>query len=255
MTMKRSTRLIHKWTGLLSCLFILIVSITAIGLNHHDFLYSLNKTKQSDIFNSSMIKKMAVDPFNNRHIIASDEEKSLYSSNDSGKTWNKLELFVPTYKVNNICFDPFKKDNVILSLKEAGIYISEDGGEVWDELKLPFFPNEGESIENLAVSQNYIQIKTRFGLYSYNEKNEKWDKQLFEKDLKSKTLTIEELVYKLHTGKIFSNFGIYLYDIISLGLIALSISGIYLSIKPRRKFRVFLNKNEKADIIQLKKSE
>ncbi|MBC7473672.1 MAG: PepSY domain-containing protein [Candidatus Sericytochromatia bacterium] len=251
--MKKSTRLIHKWTGLLSCVFILVVSITAIALNHHDFFSSFGTIKQDNTFSNSQIKKMAIDPFNNQHLIASDEDKSLFSSADSGKNWKKLELFVPTYKVNNISFDPFKKDNIILSLREAGVYISDDGGDVWDELKLPFFPNEGESIDNLSLGKDNIIIKTRFGFYTYNTMNKKWNKQLFDANLKSKILSNEEFIYNLHTGKIFGNTGIYIYDFISVGLIFLAISGIYLSIKPKRKFRVILDQSKNHDIIQLKK--
>lgn len=233
--MRKSSRIIHKWTGLISCLFIIVVSLSAIALNHHDLLDNFNKT--NDIFSISQIKKMSVDPFDSNHIIASDENKLLFSTNDNGKTWNKLELFVPTQKVNNIVFDPFEKDKIVVSLKEAGLFISDDAGEIWDEIKLPFFPNEGEYIENISLSKDIIQVKSRFGLYTYNSKDEKWIIQTIDKKQKENILKTQEIIYNLHTGRIFGEYGVILYDIISIGLILLSISGIILSIRPKIKLK------------------
>lgn len=237
----KNSRLIHKWTGLLSCIFIIVVSLSAIGLNHHDYIQSLYK-KDSQDFSIQQIKKMAADPFNSKHLIASDEDKALYATNNNGKSWTKLELFVPTQKVNNICFDPFQKDKVIVSLKEAGLYVSDDGGEIWDEIKLPFFPNEGEYIENVSLAKDIIQVKSRFGLYTYNSLNEKWENQLTDKAQKQQILNTEEFIYNIHTGRIFGDYGVIIYDIISFGLIILSISGIYLSLRPKNKLRKLFSK-------------
>lgn len=231
--MRKTSRIIHKWTGLISCFFILIVSLSAIALNHHELYDTYNSNKENNSFSISQIKVMGSDPFNSNHIIASDEDKSLFSTKDNGKTWDKLELFVPAQKVNNIVFDPNEKDKVIVSLKEAGLYISDDGGEIWDEIKLPFFPNEGEYIEKVALSKDTIHVKSRFGLYTYNLLHDKWNSQIINKDQKDSILNTQEFIYNVHTGRIFGDYGIIIYDIISLGLILLSISGIILSLKPR----------------------
>jgi hypothetical protein len=241
--MRKSSRTIHKWTGLISCIFIIIVSLSAIALNHHD-LYDNFTKKETDNFSINQIKKMSVDPFNSQHIIASDENKLLFSTNDNGKTWSRLELFVPTQKVNNISFDPFEKDKVVVSLKEAGLYISDDGGEIWDEIKLPFFPNEGEYIENVSLSKDIIQVKSRFGLYTYDSIKDKWINQTIDKSQKQNILSTQEFIYNIHTGKIFGDYGIIIYDIISIGLILLSISGIILSIRPKYRFKRNLSKTQ-----------
>lgn len=231
--MRKSSRIIHKWTGLISCFFILIVSLSAIALNHHDLYDKYYLSKASESFSVSQIKVMASDPFNSNHLIVSDEDKNLFSTIDNTKTWQKVELFVPTQKVNNIVFDPIQKDKVIISLKEAGLYISDDGGEIWDEINLPFFPNEGEYIEKVSLSNHKMFIKSRFGLYIYDSDKDKWESNVIDKTQKENILKNQEFIYNIHTGRIFGEYGIVLYDIISIGLIILSLSGIILSLKPK----------------------
>lgn len=226
----KKNRLIHKWLGLFSLVFVLIVSITAITLNHKDLIY---KNKSNDSFSLSSAQIISSDPFDKNHIIASDMKK-LYDSKDLGKTWTELKLFVPAEKVNNIVFDSSMKDKFFISLKEAGVYVTEDLGEVWDELSLPFAPNEGEYIESLSLSNNNLFIKTKFGFYSYDQDSEKWFTQKFDIN-KEQVLNIHELVYNLHTGKFFGEYGIYLYDLVSISLILLSITGIRISFRPKIK--------------------
>lgn len=226
----KKNRLIHKWLGLFSLVFVLIVSITAITLNHKDLIY---KNKSNDSFSLASAQIISSDPFDKNHIIASDMKK-LYDSKDLGKTWTELKLFVPAEKVNNIIFDSSMKDKFFISLKEAGVYVTEDLGEVWDELSLPFAPNEGEYIESLSLSNNNLFIKTKFGFYSYDQDSEKWFTQKFDIN-KEQVLNIHELVYNLHTGKFFGEYGIYLYDLVSISLILLSITGIRISFRPKIK--------------------
>lgn len=226
----KKNRLIHKWVGLSTLIFILIVSFSAILLNHKDLLY---KNKTEDSFSIASAKILTSDPFNKEHLVASDMKK-LYHSTDLGKTWDELKLFVPAEKVNNIVFDPSIKDKFWVSLKEAGVYVTDDLGEVWDELSLPFAPNEGEYIENLSVNSNNLFIKTKFAFYNYDQESEKWSTQKFDLN-KEQVLNTHELIYNLHTGKFFGEYGIYLYDLVSLGLILLSISGIKISFRPKAK--------------------
>jgi hypothetical protein len=233
--MKKTTRLIHKWLGLLSCLFILMVAVTAVALNHREQLSGLFQ-HGSSVFSPAGIKVMATDPFNGRQIIASDFKK-LFKSANSGKTWQELKLFVPADNVNNIAFDPYEHDKVFISLKRAGIYFSEDGGEVWDELSLPFNPAEGENIENVSLSRNEVHVKTRFALYNYNSLTEKWDTVAFKGIDRQAAVRLDELIYNIHSGRIFGEFGIVIYDTLSAGLILLAISGIYLSLRPRIRIK------------------
>lgn len=227
--MKKNARIYHKWIGIISCFFIIVVSLTAILLNHKSFYV----TKKSETFDIQQATVLTSNPFNYKNLVASDL-KGLYKSEDNGKTWKPLELFVPAKKINNIVFDPYKKDTLIVTLREVGLYISDDNGEIWDEIKLPFSPNEGEYIENLALAKDTIQIKTRFGFYTYNQVTEKWNNLNFDNNKKESILTFEELVYKLHTGRIFEDFGVFISDGICLSLIFLSISGIILSLRIKK---------------------
>lgn len=247
--MKKNNRKIHKWLGLFSCVFIFIVSVSAVGLNHRNLIEKHFYHSDSKIFSVSNIKAMGTDPFDSNHLIASDYKK-LYHSFDRGKSWSELKLFVPSENVNNIVFDPFTKDKILISIKNAGIYFSDDKGDIWDELPLPFTAEQGEYIELINISKNIINIKTRFGFYTYDSLNEKWNNILFNISNKEKLLDIEEIIFNIHTGKIFGNYGIFIYDIFATFLILLSFTGIFITFKPKNQNKIFkenLNGNIKNE--------
>ncbi|WP_196758533.1 hypothetical protein, partial [Streptobacillus moniliformis] len=70
--MKRNTRALHKWLGLISCLFVMLVAMTAIALNHHDLYAKFLQNNPVQQFSAANIKAMASDPFSPKHLVASD---------------------------------------------------------------------------------------------------------------------------------------------------------------------------------------
>lgn len=236
--MKKIYRKIHKYIGLFSFLFMIIVSITAIGLNHPELLVTKkNISKNFDITNSSIIK---INPFEDKNIFASDK-KGLFESKDFGKTWNEVKLFIPSENINNIEFSPNKKDFIAITIENVGLFISEDKGEIWEEISLPFPILEGEYIKSLDISNNSILLKTDFAIYTYNLDIKKWNIFKFDNVNKNYSLKIKQIVYELHTGQFFGKYGRNLYDLISIFFIILSISGLFIYNFPKRKINNKIN--------------
>lgn len=224
--MKRRYRLLHKWIGLLSCIFMLIVASTAILLNHHD-LWFQPRTASHANFDIKKALSIASDPFEPNHLMASDEHH-LFETKDQGKNWKEVKLFVPAEQINQIVFSPTTKDLVIVSLKDVGLYLSDDSGEIWEELNTPFNPLEGEKVETMNMGQQHLFVKTNLALYSMETKEQKWSTQIF-LTKKQAGFQTKDLIYQLHTGQFFGEWGIVLYDLVSLALIFLSITGLLLS--------------------------
>lgn len=233
---RRLLRNLHKWIGIVSCLFMLLVSATAIALNHADLWrpYFLHASTQAG-FDLAHAKYLVADPHQSSHLLASND-KALYQSQDGGRSWTELKLFVPAEKIAGIAFHPARPQFFWVALREVGIYLSDDGGELWEELvDLPFNPVEGEYIQQLTVAQGpTLKVKTELGLYTYGPDG-KWVKQNLSSGNRRQWLSVHDLIWQLHTGRFFGNWGIWLYDLISISLIVLSISGLLLARRPRKK--------------------
>lgn len=230
MSMRRQIWRAHKWIGLCACIFMLIVSLTALGLNHPEWLTA---ERPSAIAATGLqrqnITALAADPFNPKHLVASDEH-ALYQSLDQGHAWQDLPLFVPAEHVNHIAFAPDQPGRLVVSLRDSGLYLSDDGGQIWEEMPLPFKPVAGEQIQTLSLAgKGQIHLKTRQGLY-YFEPKAGWKNNVSTTpQARQQQETRSNWLYDLHTGKIFGPWGLYLYDAAALALIFLSLSGIYLS--------------------------
>jgi len=237
--MRKQNRKLHKWIGIISSIFILIISFTAIFLNHQsEILRVILPNKQNQSFVPAKIIALATDPFAANHLVASDNQ-ALFQSFDGGKNWEELKLFIPGEKINNIAFDPSNKGKFYVAKKEAGIYVTDDGGEIWDSTELPFYAPEGEYIEKLSVGKDgNLTIKTKFALYNGNPEQGKWQTVNFNQSEKEKLIDLSGLIYELHTGKFFGEYGVYFYDLFSIFLVFLACSGLVLAIRPKRKKEV-----------------
>ena len=245
--MRRTVRRLHKWIGVIACLFTLIVSSTALALNHKD-LWLRGVSQAQSHFDVSQSVAQALDPYDHQHLIASDAHH-LYESLDGGYKWEELKLYLPAEHVNNIVFSPQHRDLLWISLRDVGVFSSDDGGYVWDEvLDLPFDPVAGESIQKLSVGhEDSLLIQTRLGQYQYHAGV--WSTLI---RAQNSQLDVQELIWRLHTGHIAS-WGIWLYDLSSLALIFLALSGLYLAIRPRKSKLKVSNahkKNSEKELLQ-----
>lgn len=233
---RRWAHQLHRWVGILSCLFMLVVSGTALALNHADLwrAWFLNPAKIQN-FHLSQARVLTADPHRTGHLLAADQ-KNLFESRDQGQTWQELKLFVPAEKVSGIGFSPEKADQIWVALREVGVYFSEDGGEIWEEVSdLPFNPLSGEKIETLLVGAGpSLQLQTDLAWYTQSPQGV-WKRQALTSGQGRQALDIHDLIWRLHTGRFAGNAGLILYDGIALSLIFLSFSGLWLARRPKRK--------------------
>jgi hypothetical protein len=230
---RHQIRALHKWVGVVCCAFTLVVSVTAVALNHPEAWKPLFSHAQGP-FSPAQAAVMVSDPFAPQHLLASSG-KALFQSRDGGQTWAELKLYVPADKVTTLAFSPTSRDRFWIGLKEVGIFTSDDGGDVWEEVTgLPFDPVAGEYIEQLSITtHNQLVIKTRYGLYT--QQGDGWRSHRFPEINAAGLNTAQDWIWRLHTGRGLGAWGIPLYDAIAVSLIFLALSGLWLSFRPRRK--------------------
>lgn len=242
---RRLTHGLHRWVGIVSCLFMLLVSGTALALNHSDlwkpFFLKPVSTAQ---FGLGQARNLAADPHKSGHLWATDT-KALYTSPDNGQHWQEIKLYVPVEKAVGLALGP-EKGQIWVALREVGVFYSEDGGEIWEELtQLPFNPVSGEVIEKMWVGAGpQLHLQTEFAWYSVNFRGKSptdplqkfsWQRISLQEGQGQTRLEIQDLIWRLHTGRFAGPWGILLYDAVALSLIFLSLSGLWLSRRPKRK--------------------
>ncbi len=240
--LKRFSRRSHRWVGLICCAFLLIISLTALALNHRDLWLAWDL--QGDVntaFSLTQAVTWAVDPFTPQHIVASSD-KQLFESFDNGKKWQEVKLFVPAEHVIGIAYSPVTPETLWVALKNIGVFYSEDNGIIWEEVTtLPPDPVAGETLEAIRVgANNQLYVKTGLGLYTSSARHlspePDWQSQKVQ--AAAAKLDWQTLVWKLHTGQFFGSWGIYLYDGVALSTIFLSLTGLVLFRRQKKKRRV-----------------
>ena len=231
--MKPWIRKLHKWIGIASCLFMLLVASTALALNHRELWLKAERTTGG--FSLAQARVWSADPRTAAHLLAADEHH-LYQSRNGGRSWQELKLYVPAEHVSGIAFAP--SGRLWVALRDAGLYASDDG-EIWEEVAdLPFDPVAGEAIEGLQAGADALYVRSSLGLYTYHPAAGKWeDTGKAQAQRAAGALSLQDWIWRLHTGRGFGPAVQLLYDAIALALILISLSGLALAWKPRRKTR------------------
>ncbi len=113
------------------------------------------------------IKKILVNPKNNKIIYLGTAWSGIFKTSDAGKTWQNLLLKYKTEPknrefrnmdyFNDLVFDPSKNDALIFA-SNYGLLKSMDGGETWQSIKL-LTPPGSVVIRTLTINpQNTKQI-------------------------------------------------------------------------------------------------
>lgn len=236
--MRHRLRSWHKWVGLCASLFLLLVAVTAIALNHRSWWLplTLKQSASQQAFTLAQAEVWAADPFVAGHYLGADAHH-LYESRDAGQHWQELKLYVPAEHVVGICFSARTQDLLWVALQDVGIYASDDGGYVWEELSdLPFDPVAGERIRALAGgAQETLFVQTSLAWYRYRASDSATAKagwqSLTSTEGRGQSLQLQDWIWRLHTGKFWGSAGVWLYDLLALAVIWLAISGIQLSLR------------------------
>ena len=102
-------------------------------------------------------------------IYAGTQERGIYESTDSGKTWEAINIGLRNFDV--LSFARTRAGDLYVSGKYGGLYKSIDGGDSWRSLGL-----EGLLVENMVVGQlDDIYASIDDGLYRSAKMGNGWE--------------------------------------------------------------------------------
>lgn len=224
---------LHRYIGLGICIFLVHLAITGIFLNHSIGL-RLDKTFVSWPWLLNQYNLSVPEPVNIFTI-----GKNNFSTIDGEVFFNDQPIFLAEEDLVGVSQN---KDTFIIASSTRVNVINKDGIILNKENVFPFV------IKNIGISKNEIYINDSQGnIWSSESINDVWkltenigvkwskegsmtpiNQEKIRKYFVGDGISLEQIILDFHSGAIFQKAGKIIFDIISILLIILSFSGIWL---------------------------
>jgi len=224
----------HRRFGLLLVLFIIMLAITGIMLNHTDGL-QLSKTR---INNSLVLSLYEINP--HEPSISYKTEQHIFSQLDDQIYFGNKKLLNDKQQIRGVTN---AGEIIILVLSRDVILLSHDG-ELIDRYPLA----QKTEIEHVGMFENRAIIKMMdqsmwqadddiINWQPIDNMQMKWAPQVqLDNDLKQQLLVqyrgeglpLERIILDIHSGRIFGQLGVYIMDGVALLMMFLSLSGLWM---------------------------
>jgi hypothetical protein len=234
-------RRLHRWFGLASLAFILLLSLTGIGLNHSDDLrldsryldapwllawYGFDVPEPS---NSYAVAERRVTQLGNRLYLDADEAA------------RGVAELVGAVRINGL---------IVAATEESLLYINP-AAELVDRVQLgPELPG---AIEALGVAEGRLLVRSDGLFFVFDEPTlsaralasglpVRWAVpsavpatlwSAIARSYRGRGISVQRFLYDLHNGALFARAGVWFLDAAGLLLVVLSITGFVLWVKRR----------------------
>ncbi len=224
----------HRRLGLLLVLFIIMLAISGIMLNHTDSL----QLSRYRVNNAVVLSLYAINP--KKPSISYKTEQHIFSQLDEQIYIDNKKLLSDKQQLRGATN---AAEIIILVLSQDVILLSRDG-ELIDRYALA----QHTEIEHISFYQNRAIIKMMDQTMWQADKdiinwqpiapeqiiweapvqlNEKLKQQLLEK-YRGEGLPLERIVLDIHSGRILGSLGVYIMDAVAIIMLFLSFSGIWM---------------------------
>lgn len=218
-------RKIHRISGLIAGVVILILSISGLFLNHDNWKFLHNITLKSvpiELYkiNNSTFTSYWINPNDNNHIITGGT-RGIFESFDGGKIFNKT--------LDEIIYSIKHDDNSLYVATSEGIYKRAFKANNWNKYLL-----DGKFISSLNIYKNRliaVEDKTNVVLVDLNTNSILNSSEInISEELLKRDISLARLIRDLHYGRgIFDgNISLLINDYASIILIILGFSGFIL---------------------------
>jgi hypothetical protein len=244
--LRRHNRLrrLHRWFGLAALLFILLLSLTGIGLNHSDDLRldsrHLNapwllawygfEVPEPEISFAAAEHRITL--LGNRLYLDAEEAVRGVSELVGAVAW----------------------DNLTVAASAESLFYLSAGGELLDRLELGTeLPG---AMQALGVARGRLVVRSAGQAFEFDERTlgtvalpadsgadvVRWSQPsalpatlgaAIERSYRGPGVSVERLLYDLHNGRLFARAGVWILDAAGVVFIALSVTGLVLWIKRR----------------------
>jgi hypothetical protein len=248
----RSLYIWHRYIGISTALFVIVLTITGLALNHTDELALDSSYIQSDL----LLDWYGID---------SPDELTSYTSG-----------LITVTAVNDLVFwgnEPLSH----ISAPLVGLLVYRDMAVIAAGGALSLYTTEGELIEKLdsvagvpagitgigITPQDLLAVKTAQGVYLTDENMLEWHragntevlwsaaaplpaglKDSMKKAYRGVGLPLERVMLDLHSGRILGRAGVYLVDAAGVLFLLLAFSGIWLWARRRASVRAHRRKTK-----------
>lgn len=226
----------HRYAGVSIALFIVILAVTGIMLNHTDRLELTKKYIQADWLL-------------NHYGISAPEKINIYAIKNHWISQWQQQLYLDTYYIgetdNSIIGVVLYQEMIVLAQHDA-LLIYTQQGELIDRVA----GSDGvpSGIEALGITDNkLLAVTAANGIFTTNQEFLFWQKspsaisvwsdptslpvalhqEILER-YRGRGLNLERIILDLHSGRLLGDWGIYFTDLIALMMIFLASSGFWL---------------------------
>lgn len=225
----------HRYLGLMSAVFAVVLSITGIMLNHTEW-WQLDQRKVSqqwllDFYGIPEPQLRTAYKLDQRWLMQWDQSVYLDDKPLSGLV-GSLDAAVAT-------------DDFIVAAAESKVALFSLDGELVDLLELPSSVSRVSSLGNVG---EHVLAETDGGTFQLNDdlteflptpditEEVVWRqpsqmsgaiKERFVSGFQGNGLPLERVILDLHSGRLFGNVGVYLMDLMAVFLLVLAFTGVY----------------------------
>jgi len=244
---------LHKYLGLIFLLILIFMSVTGILINHPQLIANfsvpvgiLGKSYEYSNWNRFLMRDGLI--LSDGSIIIGGKS-GVFIDKNKGSSFEPINDGLPEslfFRDTRCLLAVGEGDNTrLFAGTRAGLFYKNINDKKWQPAS---FEGKKDEIVDLALADNKILAFTPFGCLSapVNQEKPVFNRSSINIPIKEKNLPAYRLLLELHSGKIFGLSGRIFIDIVSLILIFLCVSGLYLWYIPwsRRRFRFASRKNQ-----------
>ncbi|HEM48990.1 MAG TPA: PepSY domain-containing protein [Caldithrix sp.] len=248
----KKSKWIHMWFGLPLILFLIWMSASGILLNHPDWIagFSVPAKFIPDSYipqnwnRSSMIGM--VFSLNDTNVVYAYGKQGIWRSRDGGYTFNRFENGFESSEYYKKTKYLYQSENFLLAATDGGLYFNDLNNVVWQEVKLG---SGREALRKILTIQNNLVVITESNAYISAGRYPKFDFQKinWSRSEPDRRVTLIDLFFHLHDGRVWGLPGRLLFDFAGLIIIFLSFGAFYIWYFPNRMKRL-KKKNIKFDV-------
>lgn len=223
----------HRRLGLLALIFMIVLAITGIMLNHTESLKMDKVSVESDF----LLDWYGLNP--------AGQAINYKAGNQFISQWDRQLFYNSTTLINhkNILLGAVSSNSIIALAFDKNILLLNNSGEIIEHIDMSF---KFKGIKKIGLINQFIAIQTAsnkiyfadqdvLNWQAVNNSKVDWSSpiqlsdlqlQALKKSFRGNGLTLERVILDLHSGRLFSaNWGIYIMDASAIIMILLSLTG------------------------------
>ncbi len=232
---------VHKYFGLGIILFLMWMSVSGILLNHPDLIANVSVPgwlvpEQYHIKNwnrSSMVS--LVYSRRDSNLVFAGGTRGVWRSLDGGRTFERYENNFPQSlyykKTRHLYLQEDVQPNYLLAATDGGLYVNDLQSGQWRSVTLG---RQREAVKKILRVKGNLLVFTESNVYQSPLNTLNFRKKTMPRAGVERTVSLVDLFFHLHDGRIWGLPGKLLFDLAGLIIFFLSLSAFYIWYFPQK---------------------